>query len=276
MLRPAAAEFGGTLFKNSSGGLSVCSLVCYCSSMKLSFVIPAYNEAEWIERCLNHISAAVAVCRIESGNEFAVEYIVANNNSTDDTAERAAQAGALVVFEAVNQISRARNAGAMAASGDWLIFIDADSDLSSGLLAEVLEMINGGKHVGCGSLMHMDDMRGLAAWALGAWSLLSKTLNWAAGSFVVCRADVFAELGGFSEQLFVAEEIDFSRRIKNYARQNKSKFVVLKNHPLHTSNRKVGLYTEKELAGQMLRLLWRPLKTMRDKSALGIWYDGRR
>jgi glycosyltransferase involved in cell wall biosynthesis len=188
--------------------------------MKLSFVIPAYNEAQWIERCLEHIAAAVAVCRLQSGREFAVEYIVANNNSTDDTAQRAEQAGALVVFEAVNQISRARNTGAMAASGDWLIFVDADSDLSPGLLADVLVLIDGGKHLGCGSLMHMDDMPGLAGWALRSWSLLSKTLNWAAGSFVVCRADVFAELGGFSEQLFVAEEIDFSRRIKQYARQN--------------------------------------------------------
>ncbi len=244
--------------------------------MKLSFVIPAYNEAAWIERCLENIAVAVDACRLQSGNEFDVETIVADNNSTDDTAQRAEQAGALVVFEAVNQISRARNAGASAASGDWLIFIDADSDLSAGLLADVLALIDAGEHVGCGSLMHMDDMPGLAGWALRGWSLLSKRLNWAAGSFVVCRADVFAELGGFSEQLFVAEEIDFSRRIKKYARQHKSKFVVLRDNPLQTSNRKVGLYSEKELFWQMLRLMLRPRKAMRDKSALDVWYDGRR
>ncbi|MDG1462587.1 MAG: glycosyltransferase [Gammaproteobacteria bacterium] len=244
--------------------------------MKISFVIPAYNEAAWIERCLQNIRQAVDACQRESGNEFEVEYIVTDNNSTDDTAQRAEQAGALVVFEAVNQISRARNAGAQAASGDWLIFIDADSDLSAALLTDVLALIDAGKHVGCGSLMLMDDMPGLASWALRGWSFLSKQLNWAAGSFVVCRADVFAELGGFSEQLFVAEEIDFSRRIKKYGRQHQSKFVVLREHPLQTSNRKVGLYSEKELFGQMLRLVLRPRKAMRDKSALDVWYDGRR
>jgi glycosyltransferase involved in cell wall biosynthesis len=244
--------------------------------MKLSFVIPAYNEAAWIERCLQQIAAAVDVCHAQHGYAFAVEYIVVDNNSTDETAQRAEQAGATVVFEPVNQISRARNAGAAAAVGDWLVFIDADSDLSAGLLADVLALIDADEHVGCGTLMAMDAMPRSARWALNLWSWLSKTLNWAAGSFVVCRADAFVALGGFSEQLFVAEEIDFSIRIKKYARQQRRKFTVLRAHPLQTSNRKVALYSEKELRTQMLRLVFRPRKTMRDKSALGVWYDGRR
>jgi len=244
--------------------------------MKLSFVIPAYNEAAWIEHCLECIAVSVDACSLQADTAFDVEYIVVDNNSTDETALKAEQAGALVVFEAINQISRARNAGAQAASGDWLIFIDADSDLSAGLLTDVLALIAANKHVGCGSLMHMEGLEGLAGWALRSWSLLSRTLNWAAGSFVVCRSDVFAELNGFSEQLFVAEEIDFSRRVKKYARQHKSRFSVLRNHPLQTSNRKVKLYSERELFRQMLRLFLRPRKTMRDKSALDVWYDGRR
>jgi len=244
--------------------------------MKLSFVIPAYNESKWIEPCLQQIAMAVDACRAGPYSDFEAEYVVVDNNSSDDTAERAGKAGALVVFEPVNQISRARNAGAKVAGGDWLVFVDADSELSPGLLGDVLALIEGGGHVGCGSLMEMSGMPRLARWSLAAWSWLSKTLNWAAGSFVVCRADVFAELGGFSDELFVAEEVDFSRRVKKYARQHNSQFVVLRDHPLTTSNRKVGLYSDRELAGQMLRLVFRPRKTMRDKAALDVWYDGRR
>jgi glycosyltransferase involved in cell wall biosynthesis len=244
--------------------------------MKLSFVIPAFNEQTLIERCLQKIAAAVDAARADCLHEFAVEYVVADNNSTDDTARRAAAAGAVVVFEPINQISRARNKGAEAASGEWLIFIDADSDMSAGLLSEVLELIDAGEHVGCGSLFEMDDMQGAARWVLALWLWLSAKLNWAAGSFVVCRADVFSHLGGFSEQLFVAEEIDFSRRIKKYARQRQKKFTVLRNNPLQTSSRKVALYSTKELLGQLLRLILRPRKTMRDKTALDVWYDGRR
>jgi glycosyltransferase involved in cell wall biosynthesis len=244
--------------------------------MKLSFIIPAYNESAWIERCLQQIAVAVDTCRARQAGDFDVEYVVADNNSTDDTAQRAEQAGALVVFEPVNQISRARNTGARAASGDWLVFIDADSELSAGLLGDLLALINAGEHVGCGSLVTMDDLPRLARRMLANWTWLSARLNWAAGSFVACRADAFFALGGFSEQLFVAEEIDFSRRIKKYARQQRSKFIVLRKHPLQTSNRKVRLYSEKELRLQIWRLIFRPRKSMRDKAALAVWYDGRR
>jgi len=244
--------------------------------MKLSFVIPAFNEAGYIERCLAQIAAAVEQCRGTPGHDFDTEYVVVDNNSTDDTATIAEQAGAVVVFEPVNQISRARNAGAKAASGEWLIFVDADSELSAALLGDVLALINTGDYLGCGALMTMDDMPRAARWALALWSWLSATFNWAAGSFVVCRADAFTALGGFSEQLFVTEEIDFSIRVKKYARRHRSKFVVLRDHPLQTSNRKVRLYSDRELLAQTLRLMFRPRKTMRDKAALDVWYDGRR
>jgi glycosyltransferase involved in cell wall biosynthesis len=244
--------------------------------MRISFVIPAFNEAKWIERCLQHIDNAVDACRETRSERFTIETIVVDNNSSDATSQLAENAGATVVYEPLNQISRARNAGAAAATADWLVFIDADSELSTGLLADVLELIDAGEHVGCGSLMSMHDIPRSMRWSLTLWTWLSGTLNWAAGSFVVCRADVFAQLGGFSEKLFVAEEIDFSRRIKKYARQQRSKFVVLRDHPLLTSNRKVRLYSQKELFRQSLRLLWRPRKALRDKSALDVWYDGRR
>ena len=54
----------------------------------------------------------------------------------------AAATGATVVFEPVNQIARARNTGAAAATGDWLIFVDADSRPSAELFADVQEAIN--------------------------------------------------------------------------------------------------------------------------------------
>lgn len=244
--------------------------------MKLSFVIPAYNEAAFIERCLQYIAAAAEVCCAGQTHDFDVECVVVDNNSTDATARLAEQAGATVVFEAVNQIAKARNTGARAATGDWLVFIDADCELSAGLLRDVLDLIKAGGHVGCGSLVAMHDMPRLARRLLKLWTWLSAKLNWAAGSFVTCRADVFAALGGFNEELFVAEEIDFSRRIKKYARQQRSKFIVLREHPLQTSNRKVSLYSEQELRAQILRLILRPRKAMRDKAALAVWYDGRR
>lgn len=248
----------------------------HCARMKISFIVPAFNESLWIERCLQCIAVAVEECRRGPQGEFSTELWVVDNNSSDDTAQLAETAGASVVFEPVNQISRARNAGAKAATGDWLVFIDADSELSAELLRDVLALIGRGECLGCGSLVAMSDMPRSTRWLLSLWSWLSKSLNWAAGSFVVCRADVFAALGGFSEELFVAEEIEFSRRIKKYAHQQQKKFVVLRDHPVRTSNRKISLYSDSELYAQLIRLILRPRKTMTDKSALDVWYGGRR
>ena len=87
-------------------------------SMHLSIVIPAFNEERLIERCLQSISASLAENFTPS---FTSEIIVVDNNSTDNTANLARQAGAQVVFEPINQIGRARNAGAAKATGDWLL-----------------------------------------------------------------------------------------------------------------------------------------------------------
>ena len=98
--------------------------------MHLSIVIPAFNEERLIGQCLQSISTSLAA-NYKPG--FTSETIVVDNNSTDNTAELARQAGARVVFEPVNQIGRARNAGAAQATGDWLLFIDADSLLNPGI-----------------------------------------------------------------------------------------------------------------------------------------------
>ena len=92
--------------------------------MKVSVVIPAFNEEKLLPSTLGAVRAAAAAFTAR-GWEW--ECVVCDNNSTDRTAEVARAAGAAVVFEPVNQIGRARDAGARAATGAWLVFIDADS-----------------------------------------------------------------------------------------------------------------------------------------------------
>src|SRR5262245_12658348 len=84
------------------------------------------------------------------------EIVVCDNNSRDRTAEVARAAGARVVFEGPNQIARARNAGARAAAGEWLVFVDADTLVSGELLAEALGLLDAGKAAGGGSLLVME------------------------------------------------------------------------------------------------------------------------
>lgn len=241
--------------------------------MKISFVIPAFNEEALIGACLSSVQSA---CAAQPGPPLDYECIVTDNNSTDRTAELAEQASARVVFEPLNQIARARNAGAAAATGDWLIFIDADSTLNAGLLADVLRLIETGQYAGCGSVMQMDDIPLIARFSLWCWKQLSIRKGWAAGSFVVCRKDLFDAIGGFSNELYVTEEIDFSRRLQAEAVTHGLAFTVLTEHPLQTSNRKMHLYSKREQFMQFIRLALRPRSSPRRKSSLGVWYDGRR
>lgn len=241
--------------------------------MLLSIVIPAFNEARLIQRCLQSVSASLAASPTPG---FTSEIIVVDNNSTDNTATLARQAGALVVFEPINQIGRARNAGAAQATGDWLLFLDADSELNPGLLADILRLIEEGKSVGCGSTLHMQGLPWWGDWLFQLWKGTSILFRWAAGALVVCRSDAFRDVGGFNQELFAADEIRLSADLKQWGRQRGLRFVILRQHPLKTSSRKVALYSGREIAGQILRVMLHPRQTLQDKKQLSVWYDGRR
>jgi len=241
--------------------------------MHLSIVIPAFNEARLIERCLRSVAASVAQ-NLTPG--FTSEVIVVDNNSTDNTANLARQASARVVFEPINQIGRARNAGAAEATGEWLLFLDADSVLSPGLLADIVRVIEDGKSVGCGSTLRMEGLPWWANLTLRLWTGTSILFRWAAGALVVCRRDAFRDVGGFNQDLYAMDEIRLSKQLKQWGWQRGLQFTILTTHPLETSSRKVALYSGREIAGQILRVLLRPRRTLHDKKHLSIWYDGRR
>jgi glycosyltransferase involved in cell wall biosynthesis len=241
--------------------------------MHLSIIIPAFNEARLIEQTLRSITVSLEANR-QPG--FTSEVIVVDNNSTDNTAELAGQAGATVVFEPINQIGRARNAGAAYATGEWLLFLDADSLLSPGLLADILRVIESGQYVGCGSTLRMNGLPWWANLTLKLWTGTSIVCRWAAGALVVCRRDAFQEVGGFDQNLYALDEIRLSKQLKQWGRQHGLQFTILTNHPLETSPRKVSLYTGREIAGQIFRIFFLPKRTLQDKKQLSVWYDGRR
>lgn len=241
--------------------------------MYLSIVIPAFNEARLIKQTLRSVTTSLAA---NAGSGFTSEVIVVDNNSTDNTAELARQAGARVVFESINQIGRARNAGAAQANGEWLLFLDADSLLSAGLLADILRLIDSGKYVGCGSTLRMDGLPWWARLTLQLWTRTSVLCRWAAGALVVCRRDAFQTVGGFDQELYALDEIRLSKELKRWGRERGLQFTILTSHPLETSSRKISLYSSSEIAAQIFRIFFLPKKTLQDKKHLSIWYDGRR
>src|SRR5579863_3577680 len=139
--------------------------------MKISIVVPAFNEEKLIGASLISIRAAMAVFEKRG---WATELIVSDNNSTDRTAELARAAGAAVVFEPVNQIGRARNCGAAAATGDWLAFVDADSQPSRELFADVAAAVKTGRYIYGGSTIRMEGTHPMAYLLNGVWNWISR------------------------------------------------------------------------------------------------------
>jgi hypothetical protein len=97
-----------------------------------------------------------------------------------------------------------------------------------------------------------------------------------AGSFIFCEVGAFRKLGGFSRELFVAEEIDFSKRLNELAKSRGQQVVILHRHPLKTSARKIHLYSLGESIFFLLTSFLGLGTTFKDREACAPWYDGRR
>src|SRR5438552_8776366 len=121
--------------------------------MKVSIIVPAFNEEKLIGETLQRITASMAAF---SERGWGTELIVCDNNSSDRTAHVAQAAGAQVVFEPINQIALARNAGAAGASRDRLLFIEADSHPQRELFADVAAAIESGNCLAGGSTVKLD------------------------------------------------------------------------------------------------------------------------
>lgn len=208
-------------------------------AVEASLIIPAFNEAAALPDTLRSLREAVAECDAE------VEIVVVDNNSTDGTPEVARAHGAdRVVFEAVNQIARARDAGAAAAAGRWLVFVDADTKLSAGLLDATLGVLRSGEAVAGGAVVAFDREVGVVPRGLlWLWNAISRWRRWAAGCYVFCSRDAFDAVGGFGTRDFAGEEVAFSRLVhrwsKRTGRGGPERFVILAQPRVVTSARKI-------------------------------------
>jgi len=239
----------------------------------VSVVVPAFNEAQRLPLCIHRIREAFA-----ASPEIAAAYeiIVCDNNSTDDTAAIAERSGCRVIFEPINQISRARNTGASAASGRWLLFIDADSWPSPELIKDIVPLLSDATCIGCGSTIQVvDGPRWFKlVWESKNWSM--RTFKWCPGGFILCRRDAFVEIRGFSEEHYIFEELDFVRRLQKLAATRDQRFLILHEHPFSTSGRRgigKGFWWWAKFA---FKLSVFHKSAVRDKDFARIWYEGDR
>ncbi|MBN1905591.1 MAG: glycosyltransferase [Deltaproteobacteria bacterium] len=238
------------------------------TNIDYSITIPAYNEEEYLPQTLENLRHSMNTI-----SRFRGEIIVTDNNSTDSTASIAKEYGARVVFEEHQQISRARNTGAKAASGKYLIFVDSDTLISPALLEKTLNTLASERYCGGGALVEFDGHLPLVAkCGIITWLILSKTFKWACGAYVFCTHDAFMETGGFDERYYASEEIHFSRALRRWGRKHGKRFIIL-DESIITSSRKIKWYSIKEHLIMFLHML-RYLSPLQNRDACyKMWYQ---
>ena len=152
--------------------------------MKLSVVIPAFNEERYLPTTLASINGALS-----SGTSS--EVIVVDNQSTDATARIAADAGARLIVEAERNIGKVRNTGAAAAFGELIVFIDADTLVKPGVFEKIMRAAADARCLGGSVAVEYEaEFRRLwVRWFMKLWPLLGKLMRMRGGALQFCRAD---------------------------------------------------------------------------------------
>ena len=232
--------------------------------MKFSAIVPAYNEENYLAPTLRAIGAAVG--------DLPFETIVVDNESTDQTANIAESFGARIVFETEHNIAKVRNTGAKAATGDVLIFIDADTRVPPNLFQKIAGLMKDEKCFGGAVAVEFDESsRKWMKYYLLGWKFWEKSFNMKQGATQFCRKAVFEKLNGYDKSIYVGEDLEFYWRLAKFAKQNQAHLSFIEQPKVKTSARrldKTSLWkTFVHWNPMFIRLAWRKKSLWKD------WYE---
>ena len=213
--------------------------------MKLSFVIPAYNEEYYIGDCLDAIMAE----KKASPHAADIEIIVVNNASTDGTEAIARRyPGVTVVNEPSKGLVHARRAGYMASTGDLIANVDADTRVTPGWIEKVFRAFEKDEKLVAlsGPFIYYDAPLSIQIITIFFYGvgyvfyiinrfILRVGSMLQGGNFIV-RRSALAAIGGYDESLnFYGEDSDVARRL---SKVGKVSFTF--RLPAHTSARRMA------------------------------------
>lgn len=201
--------------------------------MKISIVIPAYNEEKYIGRTLESVK------NLET-NDWEVEVIVVNGGSTDKTAEVIKSFGVRVLNEPHKGIGFARQQGLLAAKGEIVAFTDADTIVPPDWLIKHVAALNlpevilsfGGYRYSDGSFPiyhYFNYIQPMIVFLV--FKLFG--LPAASGQNIAFWREKALEIGGFNEYIQVMEDTDLAIRMAKIG-----KVVYLPNVLIYSSGRR--------------------------------------
>jgi glycosyltransferase involved in cell wall biosynthesis len=236
----------------------------------LSLIVPAHNEERYLPRLLDTVDRARAA--YVRGCD-SVEVIVADNVSTDATADVARRRGCRVVTVAERRIATVRNHGAAEARGPVLAFVDADLLIHEQSF-NVLDRALGNPHIVAGAT----GVR-LERWSLGIALTYALMVPWVVllrmdTGLVFCRRDDFVAIGGYDERRYFGEDVQLLWDLKRLGWRRGQRLTRLRSTKATASMRKFDRYGDWHYFTLVLRLL--PMMLFSPKAshelAQDYWY----
>jgi glycosyltransferase involved in cell wall biosynthesis len=203
-------------------------------SIRFSMIIPAHNEQNYLPALLDTVDVARLNYR---GGSDSIEVIVADNASTDRTAEIAKARGCLIVHEDKRIIAAVRNAGAAVARGEILTFIDADSRIHPDTFNVIDHAMSNKRIIAGATGVSMERISLGTAMAY----IFMVPMTWLTGmdtGVVFCRRKDFVTIGGYNEQKLFAEDVDFLWRLRRLGKPHRQKLARLTSAKAIASMRK--------------------------------------
>ncbi len=223
----------------------------------ISIIIPTLNEEKFLPKLLSSI-------RSQTYKNY--EIIVADANSTDRTVEIAKEYGAIVVEG--GKPARGRNNGAKVSSGEYLLFLDADTIIPENFLKNTIQEFDYYYYEVATfvfkpiSRLKIDRL--LFRISNTLVERARRVYPLAPGICIMCTRRIFRRIGGFDENLYLAEDHDFARKASKI-----SKFGIIKNTSVFVSVRRLEKEGRINLVRKyLLAEIYRALKGKVDREIL--------
>ena len=244
------------------------------SSPRFSLIVPAYNEEAYLPVLLYSVAAARA--RYAGGPDD-IEVVVADNASTDATAELARSSGCRVIREERRIIAAVRNSGARNARGQVFVFVDADNTMHPDTFNAIDKSLSTGKVIAGATGVIMQRM----SFGIALTYALMVPLVWLTRmdtGVVFCRREDFETIGGYNEELLFAEDVQLLWDLMRLGRKKGQKLSRLRSVKATFSTRKFDKHGDWHWLGLVFRFIFGLVfsKSSLDKFVHMYWYGNQR
>jgi len=238
---------------------------------RYSLIIPAYNEERLLGRLLDSVDAA----RATYGGGDAVEVIVADNASTDRTAVIAAMRGCRVIAVEKRVIAAARNAGARAARGEFLAFVDADAQVHPDTFVEIDRALADPRVVAGATGARLE------RWSIGiaftyAMIVPIVLVTGMDTGVTFCRKEDFEAIGGYDESRLVAEDVAFLWALRRFGQTRGQRLARATRAKIVASTRKFDEFGDWHFFSVAIEALRHLMRRDLTRFTASYWYKPNR